>query len=181
MTDIEVKIIDDLLESNLYQQRFLLRMANVRWRRMKEKEAHLDEHQHSKEFWRAYGSCRYARKMIAAYETLICFWKSAGVIVKEGTKEMEETNIGKNIRHLRIRNGMSQSELAELAGYTDRSSICKIEAGEVDLSVSKIRTFTKIFQCDCKRPDRERHGRSGGDHSRGENANHQKGSRLEAE
>ena len=59
--------------------------------------------------------------------------------------ESSKENLYKNIRHLRIRNGMSQSELAELAGYTDRSSIAKIEAGEVDLSLSKIRTFAKIF------------------------------------
>lgn len=59
--------------------------------------------------------------------------------------EPSEENIYKNIRCLRIQKGMTQGELAELAGYTDRSSICKIEAGLVDLSLSKIRTFAKIF------------------------------------
>ena len=36
---------------------------------------------------------------------------------------------------------MSQNELAKLTGYTDRSSIAKIEKGEVDLTESKIKAF----------------------------------------
>ncbi len=47
----------------------------------------------------------------------------------------------KNIKMLRIKRGMSQDELAEKTGYTSRSSIAKIEAGEVDLSQSKIVAF----------------------------------------
>ena len=41
---------------------------------------------------------------------------------------------------------MSQDELARLAGYTDRSSIAKIEQGSVDLPQSKISMFAKIFR-----------------------------------
>ena len=40
---------------------------------------------------------------------------------------------------------MSQTQLAELAGYTHRSSITKIEKGEVDLSLSKIEQFAKVL------------------------------------
>ena len=47
----------------------------------------------------------------------------------------------KNIRKLRTEKGMSQNELAKLTGYTDRSSIAKIEKGEVDLTESKIKAF----------------------------------------
>jgi transcriptional regulator with XRE-family HTH domain len=36
-------------------------------------------------------------------------------------------DIYKNIRRLRIQNNMSQAELADAIGYTDRSSIAKIE------------------------------------------------------
>ena len=54
-------------------------------------------------------------------------------------------NIYKNIRYLRKQKGMSQNELAELSGYTDRSSIAKIENGDVDISNSKISLFAKIF------------------------------------
>ena len=47
----------------------------------------------------------------------------------------------RNIKRLRILRNMSQAELARLTGYTDRSSIAKIENGSVDLSLSKIEVF----------------------------------------
>lgn len=50
-----------------------------------------------------------------------------------------------NIKYLREKSGLSQEQLAKLAGYSDRSSIAKIEAGKVDLSQSKISAFAKIF------------------------------------
>lgn len=53
-----------------------------------------------------------------------------------------------NIRNLRIENGWSQQELADRTGYTDRSSIAKIEKGQVDLSQSKIALFAKVFGVD---------------------------------
>lgn len=51
----------------------------------------------------------------------------------------------KNIRKYRIEKEMSQAELAALTGYTDRSSIAKIEKGEVDLPQSKIILFAKAL------------------------------------
>lgn len=50
-----------------------------------------------------------------------------------------------NIKKLRIEKKLSQSKLAELTGYTDRSSIAKIEKGLVDLSQSKIKAFADVF------------------------------------
>jgi transcriptional regulator with XRE-family HTH domain len=47
------------------------------------------------------------------------------------------------IRDLRIKNGMSQDDLAKAIGYKDRSMITKIEAGKVDLSQRKIMAFAK--------------------------------------
>lgn len=47
----------------------------------------------------------------------------------------------KNIRSLRLQQEMSQDTLAKLTGYTSRSSIAKIEKGEVDLPLSKIEAF----------------------------------------
>ena len=88
MTEKEIETIDYLLESNLHEQRFSLRMANVRWRRMQEKEAHLDKHQHSKEFWRAYGNYRYAKNMVAAYENLISLWEKERSLHQRDRKEM---------------------------------------------------------------------------------------------
>lgn len=50
-----------------------------------------------------------------------------------------------NIKTLRKENGWSQDELAKKMGYTDRSSIAKIESGKVDLSQSKIMEFARVF------------------------------------
>lgn len=51
----------------------------------------------------------------------------------------------KNIKNLREEKDISQTKLAELTGYTNRSSITKIEKGEIDLSLSKIEQFAKVF------------------------------------
>ena len=50
-----------------------------------------------------------------------------------------------NIRIYRKQANLTQDELARLAGYTDRSSIAKIEKGLVDLSQTKIKQFADIF------------------------------------
>ena len=52
----------------------------------------------------------------------------------------------KNIKARRLEVKMSQDRLAELTGYKDRSSIAKIEKGEVDLAESKIREFAKALK-----------------------------------
>ena len=51
----------------------------------------------------------------------------------------------KNIKLYRKKLGITQDELARRAGYTDRSSIAKIEKGVVDLPQSKIELFAGIF------------------------------------
>lgn len=51
----------------------------------------------------------------------------------------------KNIKRLREEKGMSQDSLARLTGYTDRSSIAKIEKGQVDLQQSKIELFARAL------------------------------------
>lgn len=53
--------------------------------------------------------------------------------------------IHENIRRLRENLGFSQGKLAEMVGYKDRSSIAKVEAGEVDLSQSKIAALAKAL------------------------------------
>lgn len=50
-----------------------------------------------------------------------------------------------NIKKFRKQAQMSQEELAKRTGYTDRSSIAKIEKGTVDLSQSKIQQFADVF------------------------------------
>ena len=56
-----------------------------------------------------------------------------------------EVCLYKNIKKLRKQNRWTQEELARKAGYTDRSSIAKIESGSVDLTLSKIEEFARIF------------------------------------
>lgn len=51
----------------------------------------------------------------------------------------------KNIKRLREEKGLSQDALAKLTGYTDRSSIAKIEKGQVDLQQSKIELFANAL------------------------------------
>ena len=53
--------------------------------------------------------------------------------------------IGDNIRTYRRKAGLNQTELAQLLGYTDRSSIAKIETGKVDISQTKLRQMAEIF------------------------------------
>lgn len=53
--------------------------------------------------------------------------------------------IGENIRDLRRKSGMNQMELAQLLGYTDRSSIAKIETDKVDISQTKLCQLAEIF------------------------------------
>ena len=50
-----------------------------------------------------------------------------------------------NIKRYRMDAKLSQAELAKRTGYTDRSSIAKIEKGLVDLSQSKIKQFAEVL------------------------------------
>lgn len=52
---------------------------------------------------------------------------------------------GEKIKMLRKAAKMSQDELAKLTGYTDRSSIAKIEADKSELTESKIKLFAKAL------------------------------------
>ena len=54
----------------------------------------------------------------------------------------------KNIKRFRKELKMSQAELAQKVGYTDRSSIAKIENGDVDLPQSKIMMFADALGVD---------------------------------
>ena len=54
----------------------------------------------------------------------------------------------KNIKKYRSEKKMTQDELAKLTGYTDRSSIAKIERGDVDLPQSKIMLFANALGID---------------------------------
>lgn len=49
------------------------------------------------------------------------------------------------IKALREERGMSQEALAHAVGYTDRSSIAKVESGQVSLSAGKIARFAQAL------------------------------------
>lgn len=51
-----------------------------------------------------------------------------------------------NIRNRRKELGMSQDELAKKVGYTSRSTIARIENGEIDISRSKIIAFAEALK-----------------------------------
>jgi transcriptional regulator with XRE-family HTH domain len=51
----------------------------------------------------------------------------------------------KNIKELRKAAKLTQEELARRTGYTDRSSIARIEKGEIDLPQSKIAQFAEAL------------------------------------
>lgn len=50
-----------------------------------------------------------------------------------------------NIKYLREKLGMSQIDLAVKVGYKDRSSVAKVESGNVDLPQSKIALFASAL------------------------------------
>jgi len=56
-----------------------------------------------------------------------------------------QESMGLRIKSLREERKMSQSALAELVGYKDKTAIAKVEAGKVDLPQSKITAFAKAL------------------------------------
>lgn len=57
-------------------------------------------------------------------------------------------NIGERIKLCRKELGMTQQELCDTMGYTDRSTIAKIEQGLVDLSYTKLEKFASVLGVD---------------------------------
>lgn len=53
--------------------------------------------------------------------------------------------IGNRIKTLREALGLTQEELAKKVGYTSKSSVNKVEKGEVDISQSKIELFAQAL------------------------------------
>lgn len=51
----------------------------------------------------------------------------------------------KNIKLYRLKNNWTQDELAQKAGYADKSAISRIEAGKVGLNAEQIKAFADVF------------------------------------
>ena len=56
-----------------------------------------------------------------------------------------QERMGIKIKNLREGKKLSQSELATLVGYKDKTAIAKVEAGKIDLPQSKISAFAKAL------------------------------------
>ena len=54
-------------------------------------------------------------------------------------------NIGERIRYKRMERGWSQRDLAEKMGYSNHSTIGKIETGKVDPPTSKVAQFAEVL------------------------------------
>ena len=54
--------------------------------------------------------------------------------------------VGKNIKRIRVLKGLTQKELADMVGYTDRSSIAKVETGVVDLYLDTVKKFADVLE-----------------------------------
>lgn len=64
--------------------------------------------------------------------------------------------VGQIIKTLREERGLTQEALAEMVGYSHKSSINKIELGKADLTQSKLIAFAKVFNVSpCKLLDLE--------------------------
>lgn len=58
---------------------------------------------------------------------------------------MDKKEFGKKIKEIRLRNKMSQQELANSLAYTSRSTINKIEKGINEMSYDKIMKLVELF------------------------------------
>lgn len=54
-------------------------------------------------------------------------------------------SVAENIRKRRKAIGMSQQELAELVGYANKSMICRIEKGMIDLPQSQLSAIARAL------------------------------------
>lgn len=60
-------------------------------------------------------------------------------------KEESKKVFGENLRRIRTARGMSQEELAKALGYTNRSSINKIEIGRSNIPTDKIKRAAEVL------------------------------------
>ena len=66
--------------------------------------------------------------------------------IKYAEKKVKDMNIGNKIRERRMALNMSQRELSDKMGYSNHSTITRIEAGEVDIPQSKLAKLADVLQ-----------------------------------
>lgn len=62
-------------------------------------------------------------------------------------KTVQLVEMGRRIHHLRKKMNLNQSQLGDLTGYS-HSAISKIENGEFNLPVSRVKKFADVFGVD---------------------------------
>ena len=60
-------------------------------------------------------------------------------------KEEAKKVFGENLKRLRLARGFSQDELARMVGYTNRSSINKIEIGRSGIPSNKVNELARVL------------------------------------
>ena len=58
---------------------------------------------------------------------------------------MKTSPVYQNIKRCRIACDMTQTQLAKLMGYSEKSVISKIESGKIDLSLDRVEEFARVF------------------------------------
>ena len=85
-------------------------------------------------------------KKLCAYFNCSLDYLADNDIKKAGENMTIQEQMGQRIKRLREELKMSQSTLAELVGYKDKTAIAKVEAGKVDLPQSKISSLAKVLK-----------------------------------
>ena len=60
----------------------------------------------------------------------------------------EKLTLGQKIRLRRKELGYTQQDLADMVGFTSKTAIAKIEAGERQISIHKINVFASALEVD---------------------------------
>lgn len=55
--------------------------------------------------------------------------------------------VGERIKQRRIELGLSQEDLAKRMGYSGKSSVCKAETSDDNITTSKVRKFANALNC----------------------------------
>ena len=61
---------------------------------------------------------------------------------------MDKTEFGRRLKAIRKRKGYSQSQLAEMMGYKDHSTLAKVETGVNDISIDTLYRYAEVLETD---------------------------------
>ena len=54
------------------------------------------------------------------------------------------------LKKLRIQNGLTQNDVAKALGYKSKSGYSMLENGKVDITISKVKILSKLYNVDPK-------------------------------